>query len=120
LGDKKALSFEVAQSVSQLSYSPNEFDVNKKRDTGFFGASPFPRTFDSGQLTHTFWGVNDIFDTEEDLGTFIYPFRSADILYICFSLVNRPSLEKIAKVGKMNVSCSKKRLFIIGTTILVK
>jgi hypothetical protein len=101
LGEKKALSFEVAQYVSKLQYYPEEFDVNKKRVQEYPGVSPFlnfPRSFVSGKLVHLLWGANNVLG--EDLFNFVYPFKAADILFICFSLVNRPSYEEIVKVTK--------------------
>ena len=104
MGEKEASIVNLAKSLSGLPFQSKDFDVNNKFSyffLKFYKVNPtypyynsFPQSLVKNGINHKIWGINQI----KDLYCYDFPIINIKIVYLCFSVINRPSFKMVAKV----------------------
>jgi hypothetical protein len=97
VGDKRARSFEIVKQITNIPISANEYDISKENPYHFDQYYFCPKIYKKNLI----WGVNDFF-SQFQMPAFFSVFTAADVVFICFSLINRPSFDKLVEVILMD------------------
>jgi hypothetical protein len=113
LGEKRAQSFILARTVSGLQFNASDFNV-QITNVLFFKPKmvndnyPIPKCVVSNNCKHIVWGINDL--AHYHSGSTYRITASGDLIYLCFSFVNRSSFTALKQVD--NVLFSRELMFV--------